>query len=212
MSFFTGHDGRANETVNRFKIWRPMQPCSKYQHRVCILGVVNMPAMVRSKSLFANKFHHDFQPLALDCMEEHIFVSTRLDIRGWKEFDSGFYKNQPFVVNAKRSGTEEAAALAPAAQKEAAEVKDYKGKISRTGRGKQEHREQQLKDPKSGKGNRQTRKETKETGRKTQETNHQQSVVKQETLRQSPAVARRMKKQGKRKPKPRKDKGKNLVV
>ncbi|XP_062569797.1 beta-1,3-galactosyl-O-glycosyl-glycoprotein beta-1,6-N-acetylglucosaminyltransferase 3-like [Saccostrea cucullata] len=51
--------------------WKANKDCNgKYVHDVCVFGIWDINRVVSEKELFANKFHHDFQPLALQCMEE----------------------------------------------------------------------------------------------------------------------------------------------
>jgi beta-1,3-galactosyl-O-glycosyl-glycoprotein beta-1,6-N-acetylglucosaminyltransferase/N-acetyllactosaminide beta-1,6-N-acetylglucosaminyltransferase/mucin type N-acetylglucosaminyltransferase 3 len=44
----------------------------KYVHGVCVFGVGDLQELIERRELFANKFHADFQPLALDCLDAWI--------------------------------------------------------------------------------------------------------------------------------------------
>ncbi|XP_077995884.1 N-acetyllactosaminide beta-1,6-N-acetylglucosaminyl-transferase-like [Glandiceps talaboti] len=48
----------------------------KYIHDICILTTGDLPWLLRQPFIFANKFHVDFDPLALDCLEEIIGYRT----------------------------------------------------------------------------------------------------------------------------------------
>jgi hypothetical protein len=46
--------------------------CSgKWVRDVCVAGIGDLYKAVKSKGLFINKLHLNFQPLALDCLEEY---------------------------------------------------------------------------------------------------------------------------------------------
>ncbi|XP_045158807.2 beta-1,3-galactosyl-O-glycosyl-glycoprotein beta-1,6-N-acetylglucosaminyltransferase-like [Mercenaria mercenaria] len=68
--------------------------CSgKFVREVCILGVEDLGRAYNSIELFANKFHLDFEHIALDCLEELLYERT------WKEYiedipiDMSYYKH-----------------------------------------------------------------------------------------------------------------------
>ncbi|XP_061197688.1 beta-1,3-galactosyl-O-glycosyl-glycoprotein beta-1,6-N-acetylglucosaminyltransferase 3-like [Saccostrea echinata] len=51
--------------------WQGSIDChGKYVRDVCVFGIGDLNKLVSEKELFANKFYHDYQPLALQCMEE----------------------------------------------------------------------------------------------------------------------------------------------
>ncbi|XP_062602549.1 beta-1,3-galactosyl-O-glycosyl-glycoprotein beta-1,6-N-acetylglucosaminyltransferase 3-like isoform X2 [Saccostrea cucullata] len=51
--------------------WQGSEDChGKYVRDVCVFGIGDLNKLVSEKELFANKFYHDYQPLALQCMEE----------------------------------------------------------------------------------------------------------------------------------------------
>lgn len=76
-------DDQGNSTdppyITRFKTWEgTAKPChGKYVRRVCVYGVGDLPLLINRKELFVNKLHLDFEPLALDCLEETLYNVTR---------------------------------------------------------------------------------------------------------------------------------------
>ncbi|OWF39224.1 beta-1,3-galactosyl-O-glycosyl-glycoprotein beta-1,6-N-acetylglucosaminyltransferase-like [Mizuhopecten yessoensis] len=63
----------------RFKTWAGSYlPCKgKHVRNICIYGVGDLPLLKTRPELFVNKFHLDFEPFVLDCMEEMIYNRTR---------------------------------------------------------------------------------------------------------------------------------------
>jgi len=89
--------------VARFKNWGNSfndWPChGKRVRTICIFGVRDVPLLVQRKELFANKFHLDFHPLALDCLEEWHFTRTRDQYMGRVGFDVRWYDQLGFTRN-----------------------------------------------------------------------------------------------------------------
>ena len=57
----------------RYKLWFQKCLSGKSVRNICIFGVNDLPNLMRKaygRSLFANKFFWDFQPMAWDCMQE----------------------------------------------------------------------------------------------------------------------------------------------
>ncbi|XP_061192619.1 beta-1,3-galactosyl-O-glycosyl-glycoprotein beta-1,6-N-acetylglucosaminyltransferase 3-like [Saccostrea echinata] len=51
--------------------WNVERKChGKYVHFICVFGIGDLNKLVSKKNLFANKFYYDYQPLALQCLEE----------------------------------------------------------------------------------------------------------------------------------------------
>ncbi|TPP56488.1 N-acetyllactosaminide beta-1 6-N-acetylglucosaminyl-transferase [Fasciola gigantica] len=83
--------------VTRYADWSPLSCMSKRSQRgVCIMGVRNIPKLIRRPEFFVNKFIYDFEPLAFDCLEwwlfrkihdEREFGHTAID------FDPSFYRD-----------------------------------------------------------------------------------------------------------------------
>ncbi|KAL5016436.1 hypothetical protein ScPMuIL_006025 [Solemya velum] len=71
-------DGFMKPHISRFKIWRGMPfSCDRFIRRVCILGMNQLPVLVRRPEFFANKFSLEHDPYAYDCMEELLYNRTR---------------------------------------------------------------------------------------------------------------------------------------
>ena len=86
-------------SYTRFKNWGELPCAGKFLRGICIFGVGDLPLLVKARQLFANKFHQDFEPYALDCMEEWLYNRTRDEYLGVTDFDNSFYKTLEFVMN-----------------------------------------------------------------------------------------------------------------
>ncbi|XP_061192655.1 LOW QUALITY PROTEIN: beta-1,3-galactosyl-O-glycosyl-glycoprotein beta-1,6-N-acetylglucosaminyltransferase 3-like [Saccostrea echinata] len=70
--------------------WEVERKChGKYVHLICVFGIGDLNKLVSEKTLFANKFYHNYQPLALQCLEEWHFNKTFSQV----PFDSYYYRN-----------------------------------------------------------------------------------------------------------------------
>ncbi|XP_033758606.1 beta-1,3-galactosyl-O-glycosyl-glycoprotein beta-1,6-N-acetylglucosaminyltransferase-like [Pecten maximus] len=89
--------------LTRFKNWggEPFDwPChGKRVRMICIFGVEDLPLLAQRPELFVNKLYWDFEPFALDCMEELIYNRTRDGYLQTTKFDTTFYENLDFVKN-----------------------------------------------------------------------------------------------------------------
>ncbi|XP_064597282.1 LOW QUALITY PROTEIN: beta-1,3-galactosyl-O-glycosyl-glycoprotein beta-1,6-N-acetylglucosaminyltransferase-like [Liolophura sinensis] len=89
--------------LTRFKIWagtKLWKLCTgKFTRGICIFGVKDLPVLTSQRHLFANKFHWDYQPYVLDCLEEWHFNKTIDQAVHKSNFDVSFYKNMSFVKN-----------------------------------------------------------------------------------------------------------------
>ncbi|KAI8782803.1 beta-1,3-galactosyl-O-glycosyl-glycoprotein beta-1,6-N-acetylglucosaminyltransferase-like isoform X1 [Biomphalaria glabrata] len=75
-------------------------PCGgKRVRRVCIFGIKDLELLVNRRELFANKFILDFQPLALDCLEEWHFNMTLSEYAGKLTIDTTWYQSLDIVKN-----------------------------------------------------------------------------------------------------------------
>ncbi|XP_067674440.1 beta-1,3-galactosyl-O-glycosyl-glycoprotein beta-1,6-N-acetylglucosaminyltransferase-like [Haliotis asinina] len=87
----------------RFKNWgnEPFDwPCEGQRVRlICIFGIGDLPLLRSRPELFTNKFYWDYQPYALDCMEELHYNRTRDEYLGLRHFDDSYYKTLSFVKN-----------------------------------------------------------------------------------------------------------------
>ena len=73
-------------------------PCrGQFVRQVCVYGVGDLPTLAKRKELFANKLYQDYEPIALECMEELHYNRTREELKGHVEFDTGYYATRDFV-------------------------------------------------------------------------------------------------------------------
>lgn len=69
----------ADKTDNRLWIavssaWLGLQKCKgKFVRGVCVFGIGDLNRLVLKMALFSNKFYFNYQPLALQCLEEWHF-------------------------------------------------------------------------------------------------------------------------------------------
>ena len=96
MLFVSCRPGRQEAVVSCVRLLGGQDPChSKHWVRgVCIFGVADLPQLTQRHELFVNKFHQDYQPLAMDCMEEWLYNRSYQH----PEFDYSYYKNLPFII------------------------------------------------------------------------------------------------------------------
>lgn len=96
-------DTRTNLFITRFKNWGTwpfIWPCEgRWVRQICVFGVGDLPLLASRPELFANKFHINYQPLALDCMEERHYNLTRLELQGKRELRLETYQKLAFVQN-----------------------------------------------------------------------------------------------------------------
>lgn len=78
-----------------YAAWGGRDRChGKFVRSVCIFGVGDLPELASKKELFANKFYLDYQPLALNCLEEWLFNKTLNPM----PFETFYYSQLPFVI------------------------------------------------------------------------------------------------------------------
>lgn len=96
-------DTKKNLFITRFKNWGdgPFNwPCAgKRVRMICIFGIRDLPLLARRPELFANKFHLEYEPLALDCLEELHHNNTYLQVLLSPDINRNFYENLDFVRN-----------------------------------------------------------------------------------------------------------------
>jgi len=91
--------------ITRFKNWGngPFNwPChGKRQSLVCIFAVGDLPLLATRPELFANKFHLDYEPLALDCIEQLHYQRLRAEVLAGTDakFNTSLYSAQEFTWN-----------------------------------------------------------------------------------------------------------------
>jgi len=91
-----------NLFIARFKNWgfgTPFDwPChGKRVRSVCVLGIGDLPLLASRPELFANKFHLDFEPTALDCLEQLHYNRTYDEAIGKRTFNVSFYTELSYV-------------------------------------------------------------------------------------------------------------------
>ena len=69
----------------------------KFIRGVCVFGLGDLQNLVKMPHLFANKFHINFQPLTLSCMEEWLYNRTYER----DTLNATYYRNLPFVYRTK---------------------------------------------------------------------------------------------------------------
>jgi len=94
-------DNYQNLFIARFKNWGDVPfnwPCrGKRVRSVCVLGIGDLPLLAKRPELFANKFHLDFEPTALDCLEQLHYNRTYDEAVGATTFDVSFYTKLSYV-------------------------------------------------------------------------------------------------------------------
>jgi len=94
-------DTYKNRFIARFKNWGDgpfnWQCRGKRVRRVCIFGIGDLPQLSSRPELFANKFHLDFEPTALDCLEQLHYNRTHAEAVGRAAFDVSFYRELSYV-------------------------------------------------------------------------------------------------------------------
>ena len=94
-------DSYQNLFITRFKNWGdgPFNwPChGKRVRNVCVLGIGDLPLLAKRPELFANKFHLDFEPAALDCLEQLHYNRTYDEAIGVTTFNVSFYTKLSYV-------------------------------------------------------------------------------------------------------------------
>ncbi|XP_005095771.1 N-acetyllactosaminide beta-1,6-N-acetylglucosaminyl-transferase [Aplysia californica] len=92
-------------TFNRYKMWG-RNPCAKNTVRdICILSTGDLPRMVASDFLFANKFFLNEDRVVIGCLEERLMNKTRDYYMGRLQFNTSVYENSVIVKNRIRDET-----------------------------------------------------------------------------------------------------------
>lgn len=77
-----------------YAAWGRRDPCAgKLIHGVCVFGLGDLQHLVKLPYLFANKFHINYQPLTLSCMEEWFYNRTFEK----DTLNLTYYRNLPFI-------------------------------------------------------------------------------------------------------------------
>ena len=86
----------------RYKNWKSTKelPCAgKYSRDICIPSVRDLWQFKASTKMFVNKFHVDYNPLVVSCLEERLFDNVRADVSGVNRLNMSVYENSDFVLN-----------------------------------------------------------------------------------------------------------------
>ena len=87
--------------LTRFKNWGifPFNfPCKgRWVKQICVFGVGDLPLLEKRREMFANKFYLDFEPVALDCMEELHWRKVKAEISGRRQFNASYYAHLSFA-------------------------------------------------------------------------------------------------------------------
>ncbi|XP_076444007.1 beta-1,3-galactosyl-O-glycosyl-glycoprotein beta-1,6-N-acetylglucosaminyltransferase-like [Babylonia areolata] len=104
-------DAALKPYLSRFKNWGPYWkdgqgrtnfnwPChGKRVRNICVFGLGDLPLLTSRKEMFANKFHREFEPVALDCLEEWLWNMTMDEYSGRIMFDTTFYRTLDVATN-----------------------------------------------------------------------------------------------------------------
>ena len=93
-------NNNSNAFLARFKNWKPLPCYGKFVRGICIFGNRDLPLLSGRLELFANKFHLDFQPESLDCIEEWHHKRIRGEMAGnASTLNTSFYASIDYVTN-----------------------------------------------------------------------------------------------------------------
>ncbi|WAQ97710.1 GCNT3-like protein [Mya arenaria] len=82
--------------------WGGVDPCKgKYVRGVCVFGLGDLAALVHKRHLFVNKFHLEYQPLALECLEE--WLHNRTAEPAHQPLNLTYYRKLPFINTGRAS-------------------------------------------------------------------------------------------------------------
>ena len=79
--------------------WGGVDKChGMWRRGTCVFGVGDLPQLLPHHELFANKFYIDYEPLALQCLNEWLEYKIACPMHD-SEYD--FYKKLPYVLKDK---------------------------------------------------------------------------------------------------------------
>ncbi|BFZ09659.1 hypothetical protein BsWGS_12698 [Bradybaena similaris] len=97
------HHALKKPFLSRYKIWNTTDDYFCYANRwmryICILTTGDLPIMIRSVQLFANKFFLNEDRIVISCLEEWLYNSTRDSFLNIRHLDVSYYRNLDFVLN-----------------------------------------------------------------------------------------------------------------
>ena len=91
-------------SLARLKLWKRYETwpyCTYYLREICLLSPRELPMLMTSRQLFANKFKPDHRPLGYDCLEEWYFNKIIKELQtGRVQLDLRPY----YIINYKHLG------------------------------------------------------------------------------------------------------------
>ena len=83
--------------------WYPPEKWPKCHGRfvreVCHFGLKDLPNLIRSPMMFANKFSDNFEPAAYDYLEAWHFCKVSQEKEGIRTINTSYYEQLDFVKN-----------------------------------------------------------------------------------------------------------------
>ena len=86
-------------TLTRIKLWQQFGDVCKghWVRGICSYGAADLPEVIKSPALFANKIHLELDSIAYRCLE--LWYRYRTLFNPPSNFDIDFYRNQIWVKN-----------------------------------------------------------------------------------------------------------------
>ena len=91
----------------RYKNWQvghstfTRECAGKFVRNICVLGVGDLHRAYMDIGLFVNKFHLDFEYLALDCLEDELYKKTWHQYVYDDQIDTTYYSHLDYVRKKK---------------------------------------------------------------------------------------------------------------
>ena len=98
INFFPGY-GPYSPGWARYKLWQPndIKCHGIISRQICVFSVGDLPGLIHSPFMFANKFFYDYQPLAYDCLEGWYHKKVQAEKSGKLDFNTSIYENTMVV-------------------------------------------------------------------------------------------------------------------
>ena len=92
---------QAVSTPIRYKVWSHNKAncAGKIKRNICIIGSGDLWRLKTSYSLFVNKLHADYSPLAYSCLEQWIEEKVQNDRAGKSTLDLSYYSKSRLAQN-----------------------------------------------------------------------------------------------------------------
>ncbi|KAI8791876.1 beta-1 3-galactosyl-O-glycosyl-glycoprotein beta-1 6-N-acetylglucosaminyltransferase [Biomphalaria glabrata] len=89
--------------VSRYKVWNTSShyfcATNRWEKYICILTTGDLPLMLRSIHLFANKFYLQEDRIVVSCLEEWIYNATKDGFLETRQINISYYENLDIVKN-----------------------------------------------------------------------------------------------------------------